>query len=85
MKKLYLLSTGLGDYYVIADDPTEAQSALEDLFTGLDYGFDSQRRVENIKLITSAFSPDYRDKTIPSVGKDNEKLFIISDWGNLKS
>jgi hypothetical protein len=53
MKNLYLIETsGLQQYYVIADNPTEAQDALIKLFNEQDYGFKSNRRIVNIKWLT---------------------------------
>ena len=39
MRNLYLLTTRIGDFYVIAEDPTKAQELLENLLNEKDYGF----------------------------------------------
>lgn len=40
MENLYLISTrGLGQFHVIANDPTEAEGALIKIFEDQDYGF----------------------------------------------
>lgn len=79
MKNLYKLSTGLGTYYVIANDPTEAQYSLEEVFRKQDYGFDHKRKVTNIELIAESFKPDFRDSTKPFLS-DDKRLFIVEDW-----
>lgn len=48
---LYLLSTKLGDYYVIEESPNHAQDKLKSLFDLADYGFGEERKVINIKLV----------------------------------
>lgn len=49
---LYLLSCGLGDYYVAATDPTEAEKLLIETLDRADYGFYERRKVTNIKVLT---------------------------------
>jgi hypothetical protein len=49
---LYLLTTkGLGDFYIIAKDSLHATNVLGLNLDKADYGFSSQREVENIKII----------------------------------
>ena len=51
-KKLYLVSTKtLGDYYVVAESPNEAQDRLKKLIDKADYGFSDSRKIVNIKLL----------------------------------
>lgn len=52
MRNLYLLTTGIGDFYVIAEDPTKAQELLENLLNEKDYGFYPNRKVTNIKFLS---------------------------------
>lgn len=50
--KLYLLTTkGLGDFYLIAKTPNDAEEKLKSLLDKADYGFSDKRKVENIKLL----------------------------------
>lgn len=48
---LYLLTCGLGDFYVLAPSPNDAQAMLEARFERQDYGFSKDRQVTNIKLL----------------------------------
>lgn len=49
---LYLLKTkNLGEYYVIADHPTEAQKKLEGDLKKAGYGFDKEREVQSIQIL----------------------------------
>ena len=65
MKNLYLLSTaGLGQYYAIANDPTEAQNTLTNIFDDQDYGFIKDRRITKIEWLADAFKPDFREYEI---------------------
>lgn len=51
-KKLYLLSTrGLGDFYLVAETPNDAEDKLKLLLNKSDYGYSSSRPVVNIKLL----------------------------------
>ncbi len=59
MKKLYLISTkGLGDFYVIADNPAYAQNELEDSLVGADYGVKEDQKIENIKILAQEIAID---------------------------
>ena len=50
--KLYLLKTkNLGEYYVIAEHPTEAQKKLEDDLNKAAYGYSNDREVQSISLL----------------------------------
>jgi len=50
--KLYLLSTqGLGDFYLVAKSPNDAEAKLKGLLDLADYGFSDKRKVDNIKLL----------------------------------
>jgi transcription elongation factor GreA-like protein len=51
-KKLYLLSTqGLGDFYLVANSPNDAEDKLKLLLNKSDYGISEKRKVINIKLL----------------------------------
>ena len=81
MKNLYLVSTsGLGQFHVIANDPTEAEKALIKIFDDQDYGFRSDRRVIDIKWLAEAFKPDYRDNKKPFLSDKETRLLIVQDW-----
>lgn len=54
--KLYLVTTLAGDYWTIADHPTEAQSKVEKYLNEADYGFSNNRKAINIKIMAEAAS-----------------------------
>lgn len=49
--KLYLLTNKIGDFYVVSSSPTHAEEKLKALLDKAEYGFDSERKVTNIKLL----------------------------------
>lgn len=49
--KLYKLTTGLGDYFVIATDPTEAEQKLSRLLNENNYGFLRDRTVTKFEVL----------------------------------
>ena len=49
--KLYKISNGIGDYWVIANHPTEAEEKVEKLLNDADYGFTDQRKTKNISIV----------------------------------
>lgn len=49
--KLYGLTTGIGYYYVVANDPTEAELKLLNLLNENDYGYSRNREVTRIDLL----------------------------------
>ena len=49
--KLYKLVNGIGIYWVIAKDPTDAENKLTALLDKADYGFSKNRVVKEIHLI----------------------------------
>ena len=78
MKNLYLISTsGLGQFHVIANDPTEAEKALIKIFDDQDYGFRGDRRVIDIKWLAEAFKPDFRDNKKPFLSDKETRLLIV--------
>ncbi len=54
--KLYKLTNRLGEYFIIAKHPTEAEEKLMEHLDGLDYGITEKRKVTNIELIASEAS-----------------------------
>jgi hypothetical protein len=63
MMNLYLCHNGIGDYYVVAPDPTTAQNNLEYVLNngGMrqeGYGFTDDRKVKSIKLVAESISID---------------------------
>lgn len=49
--KLYGLTTGIGYYYVIANDPTEAEQKLSKLLNENDYGYARNRSVTKFEVL----------------------------------
>lgn len=52
--KLYKLENGLGVYWTIAKDPTEAQNKVESYLNNADYGFSEKRKVFQIAVMAEA-------------------------------
>lgn len=48
---LYKMTNGLGDYWVVAEDPTEGKTKLEAILDEARYGFSKDREVKNIAII----------------------------------
>lgn len=73
MKKLFLLTTkSLGDYYVIARDPNEADRLLTSKLDAADYGLYPGRLVLNIRLVSSSVTNPSYDK--PFFTNDNRLI-----------
>lgn len=71
---LYLVKTKkLGDYYVIAKNPTDAQEKVEGDLTKSDYGFSKDREVEIIQLLAKEVLDFPKDK--PNFSSGNNLLF----------
>jgi hypothetical protein len=51
--KLYKVSNRLGDWWVTAEHPTEAEEKVVKHLDKTDYGFSKDRIVNNIKLIAT--------------------------------
>ena len=81
MRNLYLLTTlGLGDYYIVAENPKEAEDALMEIFKNQDYGFAKNRRVISIKWLSKELYPALNQEHFLS---DNEaRLLIIPASGS---
>ena len=72
--KLFLLTTeGLGDYYIIAETPNDAEKLLGTQLNEADYGFSSNRIVRNIKILTSEIKIGFNDKLNFN---DNNRMII---------
>lgn len=81
MKNLYLLTTrGLGEYHVLANDPTEAESTLKRIFDEQKYGSSDDRRIVNIKWLAEAFSKSSNDETKPFLSDKSKRLLIVQHW-----
>ena len=52
--KLYKIINGIGTYWVVANDPTQAEQKLLKLLNDADYGFSSQRPAQEIHVIAEA-------------------------------
>lgn len=73
--KLFLLTTdGLGDYYIIAETPNDAEKLLETQLNEADYGFSSNRIVRNIKILTNEIKIGFNDKL--NFNDDNRMLIF---------
>ena len=48
---LYLLTNGIGDWYVVASDATSAEKELTRILDKDNYGFYSKRKVTNIRVL----------------------------------
>ena len=57
-QKLYKLINGIGIYWVIAKDPTEAENKLMDILNKSNYGFTKQRIVTEIHVISEEATSD---------------------------
>ena len=72
--QLFLLTTeGLGDYYIIAETPNDAEKLLDTQLNEADYGFSSNRIVRNIKILTSEIKIGFNDKLNFN---DNNRMII---------
>ncbi len=50
--KLYLLTTkGLGDFYMVADSPSDAENTLREELDKANYGYEDNRDVLNIQFL----------------------------------
>ena len=67
---LYLLENELGDWYVIAKDPTAAQKDLESRLDLEEYGFREERAVKNIKLLATELTSGLNQKWFFSSGNN---------------
>lgn len=57
--KLYGLKCGIGYYYVVATDPTDAERMLLKTLNDADYGYSSHREVSQIDVIAEAPTDRY--------------------------
>lgn len=81
MKKLYLLKTNrLGEFYVLAKDPTEAENALMEMFEKVDYGFSNYRTVESITFLAENIRSFSGSKKEPFISDSKKQLLIVDEW-----
>lgn len=60
--KLYRLLNQLGIYYVVANDPTDAENRLMSLLNRADYGFSDKRKVREIEVLAEELNEFPRGK-----------------------
>ena len=81
MKNLYLVTTnGLGDYHVLANDPTEAQNALKRILDEQSYDTSDDRRITNIKWLAESFGKSLQDDAKPFLSDKSKRLLIVQHW-----
>lgn len=81
MNNLYLLTTkGLGDFHIIANDPTEAQNALIKILQEQDYGLSEHRHVMNIQWLAEAPKESLQRDGKPFLSDKSKRLLIVKDW-----
>jgi len=74
--RLYKLSTnGLGDFYVVAPHPTEAEEKLTQLLESTDYGFSKDRVIVNIELITKEIVIGFNNE--PHLSDEFARLIVL--------
>jgi len=79
---LYLLTTeGLGDFYLVANNPLEAQKKLEGELNKADYGFDYKRKVKVIKHLAEELKDSFGQGELNFSSKNN---LIITEIERLK-
>ena len=79
--KLFLLTTDrLGDYYIIAETPNDAEKLLETQLNEADYGFSSNRIVRNIKILTNEIKIGFNDKL--NFNDDNRMIIFKGALAN---
>ena len=66
--KLYIVYTGIGSFYTVAEDPAEAEKKVVDRLTEINYGAPCSRAAIKIEVVASsdAFTGNesYRDKLV---------------------
>jgi len=61
---LYRLTNKLGQWYMIAENPSEASDYLESQLTIADYGFFDERKVIQWELIASEVKDDFHNQKL---------------------
>lgn len=74
-QKLYLMTTKIGDYYVMADNATDGQIALEKALDSADYGFSRNRKVINIAFVGEQIVIDNKGRH--GFWRDGANLLIV--------
>ena len=59
MKLFQLTTTGLGDYWVVANNPTEAENKLVNILNEYNYGYSTCRKVTIIKIIAEHITDQF--------------------------
>ena len=57
--KLYKVENKLGIYWIIANDPTDAENKLLNILDRNDYGFFDDRKVKQITVIAEAIDNQF--------------------------
>ena len=76
--RLFLLKTrGVGSFYIVAKSMDDAENLLWRLLSEADYGFDSERIVEHIDIVTNELIRDFRDEIYFD---DDNRLILSENW-----
>ena len=59
MKTLYKIKNELADYFIIANDPTEAEQKLLKVLNDADYGFSRKRKTISITPIAEEITDNF--------------------------
>ncbi len=79
--RLYRLENRINNnWYVIADNPTEAENILESALYTENYGFTEQRKVTKIELVATEIEPALNSKFFFS-GGDNLIIGCCKEHG----
>jgi hypothetical protein len=74
MKLFELHTAGLGVFYVVDEDPTTAETRLNELLERATYGFSDDRRIVSIRILTSEITPFPGDK--PNFSAQTNRLIL---------
>lgn len=78
---LFKLTTrSLGNFYVLANDATEAKDMLEKSLDEGKYGFYDDRRVNNIEIVTNVIEQGLTKDSKPYFFDKFARLLIVNDW-----
>ena len=76
---LYLLTTrGLGEFYCVANDPTQAETMLTRLLDRANYGVFTKRRVVNIQWLSQSKADVSAE--LPMFSHKESNLLIYREW-----
>ena len=80
--ELFLLTTeGLGNFYIVENDPTSARTRLTELLIKSDYGLSKDRKIINIEILASEISNFPKNKPNFSSG---DRLIIPTSCTQIK-